>query len=195
MTAVTTWHWVRHGPTHEKAFVGWRDVPADLSDRAQIDRLSHFLPTKALLVSSDLIRAIATADAIAGTRTRLLDHSGLREFNFGDWDGKHFGEVAETHPDLSRAYWETPGDISPPNGESWNMAARRVSAAVDTLTEANAGSHIIAVAHIGVIMTQIQRGLSASAEEVIGNKIDNLSVSEVRHGPKGWSTGTINHLP
>ena len=26
--------WVRHGPTHEKAFCGWRDVPADLSDHA-----------------------------------------------------------------------------------------------------------------------------------------------------------------
>ncbi|PHR02026.1 MAG: histidine phosphatase family protein, partial [Sulfitobacter sp.] len=37
---MTIWHWVRHGPTHEKAFVGWRDVPADLSDTAQIARLN-----------------------------------------------------------------------------------------------------------------------------------------------------------
>ena len=33
---MTVWHWVRHAPTHETAFVGWRDVPADLSDRARI---------------------------------------------------------------------------------------------------------------------------------------------------------------
>ena len=30
--------WVRHGPTHEKAMTGWRDVPADLSDTAAIAR-------------------------------------------------------------------------------------------------------------------------------------------------------------
>ena len=38
---MTTWHWVRHGPTHQKSFVGWRDVPADLSDHAQIERLAR----------------------------------------------------------------------------------------------------------------------------------------------------------
>ena len=61
---MTTWHWVRHGPTHEKTFVGWRDVPADLSDHAQIARLDAHLPKEALMVSSDLIRCVATADAI-----------------------------------------------------------------------------------------------------------------------------------
>ncbi|MFT7136552.1 MAG: alpha-ribazole phosphatase, partial [Akkermansiaceae bacterium] len=51
---MTTWHWVRHGPTHEKTLVGWRDVPADLSDHAQIARLNAHLPRDAILVSSDL---------------------------------------------------------------------------------------------------------------------------------------------
>ena len=36
---VTRFWWVRHGPTHEKAFTGWRDVPADLSDSAALARL------------------------------------------------------------------------------------------------------------------------------------------------------------
>jgi alpha-ribazole phosphatase len=192
---MTTWHWVRHGPTHEKNFVGWRDVPADLSDRARIDRLSAFLPDDALVVASDLIRASATADAIVGNRQRLTDHADLREFNFGDWDGKHFSEVAQTHPDLCRAYWETPGDIEPPGGESWNMAKLRVSHVVDDLSALHPGRHIIAVAHIGVIMTQIQRGLRTTPNNVIGNKIDNLSVTEVTLGRDGWKTGRINHCP
>ncbi|MEJ1993014.1 MAG: phosphoglycerate mutase family protein, partial [Maritimibacter sp.] len=55
---------VRHGPTHQKNFVGWRDVPADLSDTAALARLSAALPDSAALISSDLIRAIATADAV-----------------------------------------------------------------------------------------------------------------------------------
>ncbi|TLP59346.1 histidine phosphatase family protein [Parasedimentitalea maritima] len=195
MSNQTTWHWVRHGPTHEKAFVGWRDVPADLSDTAQIERLTSHLPNDALLISSDLIRARATADAIAGSRTRLPDHPDLREFNFGDWDGKHFSDVAKTHPELSRAYWETPGDIAPPNGESWNAAALRVSRVVDTITAAHPGRHVIAVAHIGVILTQVQRGLSSTPEQALGHKIDNLSVSEIVHGPTGWKIRQVNQIP
>ena len=107
--------WLRHGPTHEKAFCGWRDVPADLSDRARLARLRDFLP-QAPVVSSDLSRARQTADAVAAGRPRLPDHPDLREFHFGDWDGKTFAEVSERWPDLSRAYWEQPGDIAPPGG-------------------------------------------------------------------------------
>ena len=77
---MTTWHWVRHGPTHEKAFVGWRDVPADLSDTAQIERLHAFLPDDALLISSDLQRSVTTADVLDIGRTRLPHHADLREF-------------------------------------------------------------------------------------------------------------------
>lgn len=72
---MTTWWWVRHGPTHAKGMVGWRDLPADLSDQAALARLSTYLPQQALVVSSDLIRSVATADAIQGARQRL-DHAG-----------------------------------------------------------------------------------------------------------------------
>ena len=61
---VTLW-WVRHGPTHAKTMVGWTDLPADLSDRAQLDRLRAYLPD-APVVCSDLLRARQTADAVAG---------------------------------------------------------------------------------------------------------------------------------
>ena len=102
---MTDLYLVRHGPTHQKNFVGWRDVPADLSDTAALSRLSAFLPSDALLISSDLSRARATADAISGNRNRLPHDARLREFNFGAWDGLHFSEVAQRDPDLSRRFW------------------------------------------------------------------------------------------
>ncbi len=192
---MTTWHWVRHGPTHEKNFVGWRDVPADLSDVEQIARLNAHLPQGALLISSDLIRSVATANAIAATRTRLPHARDLREFNFGDWDGKHFSEVSETHPDLSRAYWETPGDIAPPGGESWNAAALRVCRVVDAMTHAHPDAHIIAVAHIGVILTQVQRAGAMTPYDALGHTIDNLSVTTISASDTGWQLGRVNHCP
>lgn len=192
---MTTWHWVRHGPTHEKNFTGWRDVPADLSDAAAIARLDAHLPREALLISSDLIRAVATADVLEAGRTRLPHHADLREFHFGEWDGKHHSEVAATHPELSRAFWETPGDVVAPGGESWNMAAARVARVVEAITAAHAGADIVAVAHFGVILTQVQRALGVAADDVLAHKIDTLSVTTIAHGPEGWQVRGINHCP
>ena len=184
---------VRHGPTHAKGFTGWRDIPADLSDSAAIARLDAHLPRDAALISSDLIRATATADALARGRTRLPHDPALREFHFGDWDGLIFTEVASRWPDLSRQYWEQPGTPAPPGGESWNAGAARVSAAVDALL----GTHpdIIIVAHFGAILTQVQRALGISAYDTLAQPIDNLSVTEISHDGSGWQAGRINHRP
>lgn len=193
-TTAPTWHWVRHGPTHQKTFVGWRDVPADLSDVEQIKRLETFLPRDALVISSDLLRASATADAICADRTRLASEPMLREFHFGAWDGWAFEKVAEVSPDVSRAYWETPGDTAPPGGESWNTAALRVATAVRRISAQHPGRDIIAVAHIGVILTQVQAANNWTPVEAIAHKIDNLSVTSIVQGPTPH-VQRINHLP
>lgn len=193
---MTTWHWVRHGPTHEKTFVGWRDVPADLSDTAQIARLSAHLPDTAVLLSSDLIRCVATADVLASTgRERLKHNAELREMHFGVWDGMHFSDVAARDPDLSRAFWETPGNVAAPEGESWNQTAARVNAVVDHMNTAHPNAHIIAVAHFGVILTQVQRALGVTPYESMAHKIDNLSVTTMQHRAGLWTVERINHLP
>ena len=192
---MTRFWWVRHGPTHEKTFVGWRDVPADLSDHARIARLDAFLPRDALLISSDLIRASATAAVLGQGRLPLPASSALREFNFGNWDGKRFDEVAESDPRLSRAFWESPGDIAPPGGESWNAVLARVSAQVAALLSAHPGRDIVAVAHIGVILTQVQVALGVSAAQALGHRIETLSVTCLTHAAKSWRVEMINHIP
>ena len=186
--------WVRHGPTHAKTFAGWRDIPADLSDHAALARLNAHLPAPALLVSSDLIRASATADALAAGRQRLPDTPALREFHFGDWDGLAFSEVAERWPDLSRRYWEEPGHIAPPGGESWIAAASRIDAAADALAASHPGRDIIAVAHFGAILTQVQRAARISPYEALAQTIANLSVTCLQNDSNGWHLRSVNHL-
>ena len=189
------WWWVRHGPTHEKAFVGWRDVPADLSDRAAIARLAAALPDDALVVSSDLARAAATADAIQGARERLPDAAALREFDFGAWDGLGFEAVAARDPERARAFWEHPGDIAPPGGESWNAVAARVSGFVDAVVRQADGRDVIAVAHLGVIMTQLGRALG-SAGAAMGHRIEPLSLTCLARGEDGgWVAECVNRRP
>lgn len=190
---MTTWHWVRHGPTHQKTFTGWRNVPADLSDHGAVARLAAHLPQDALVISSDLRRSIDTASALQGSRARLTHDPGLREFHFGSWDGQHFSNVAEQHPTLSRAYWEQPGDHTPPGGESWNAAAARVATVVKRISAAHPNAHIIAVAHFGVILTQVQAVLGMTAYDVLAHKIDPLSVTTLQ--PATGTAKHINHSP
>lgn len=170
--------------------VGHRDIPADLSDTAALARLAAFLPL-APVTSSDLVRATATADAIAGARPRLPPDAGLREFDHGDWDGLHWTEIARRWPALSRDYWERPGDAAPPNGESWNMAAARVSAAADRYSQQ---SDLIIVAHMGTILTQLARATGRSAMQTLAQPIAPLSVTKLFRGHSGWQVEFVNHL-
>lgn len=108
-------HWVRHGPTHAKTMIGWTDRAADLSDHARISRLNDHLPDHALLVSSDLRRAAATADALAHPgRRRLPDDPALREIHFGAWEDRSFDAVSAAEPDAIAAFWQAPGATGPP---------------------------------------------------------------------------------
>ena len=183
---------VRHGPTHAKCMVGWSDIPADLSDTAAIARLRDFLPD-APVVSSDLIRAAATADALK-PNIRLPHDKNLREINFGDWELKTFSAVEAQDPKTIRAYWETPGHVAPPNGESWNSVRQRVDSAIDDYL-AHAPKDLIVVAHFGVILTQVQRALGIDAYEAFSHRINNLSATVLIHGSNGWTVDHINHNP
>ena len=186
---------VRHGPTHARVMVGWSDIPADLRDTAALARLSAFLPESGLLVSSDLVRASATADALQGPRTRLPHDPALREINFGAWEMRSHTEIESETPDLIRAYWDHPGDVRPPGGESWHQVCARVDAAIDALIAAHRGRDLIVVAHFGVILTQIQRALQLDTDATFAHRIDNLSVSQLTHLPDGhWQQGRINHV-
>lgn len=193
---ITRFWWVRHGPTHAKGMVGWRDLPADLSDVAGLARLEAGLPQEAKVVSSDLVRASATADAVMGMRNRLEHRQGLRELNFGAWDGVPFGDIAKQDPEGSREFWEKPGDFAPPQGESWNELAARIRGEVDELIEQHAGESIVAVAHFAVILTAIQIAGGLEARQAFRFKIDNLSVTQLDylHNAKAWRVNGINHV-
>lgn len=183
---------VRHGPTHAKTMVGWSDLPADLSDTAALSRLSAHLPKDALVVSSDLTRAVDTGHAIQGARKRLPHDPALREIHFGDWELKSHTDVKDTEHMM--AFWDNPGDVKAPGGESWNELVARVDDSVDRLIAQSEGRDLVIVCHFGVVVTQIQRALQIGAYEAFGHKIDNLSVTEI-HTQPSWAAAGINYRP
>lgn len=182
---------VRHGPTHARTMIGWTDLPADLSDCAALDRLSAHLPARAPVISSDLARAVATADALGPRRPRLPHDPAFREIHFGHWEERSFAEVEARDPALIRAFWDQPGDIRPPGGESWNDLTARSWAALDRLQ--GRAPDLIVVAHFGPILAALQRARGVTAAEVFAQKIDNLSVTCLTLSPPGVQA--INHCP
>lgn len=193
----TTFWLVRHGPTHSTAANGWTDIAADLSDLEQVARTSSMIPTDAIVISSDLSRAVDTADAVGHGRERLDHHFDLREFNFGDWEGREFGEIAENDPEKSRHFWENPGDAAPPGGESFHDLQGRVSRVLHDLAKTHGERDICCVVHFGVILTAIAHASNMPASVATRFHIDNLSVTRIEymHPTDSWIVRSVNHLP
>ncbi len=181
---------VRHGPTHAKSMVGWTDLPADLSDTAALARLNAHLP-QVPVISSDLSRAVATADALA-PRPRLPHDPALRELNFGRWEMRSYPEIEAESPELARAFWDPPGSVRAPGGESWDEMVARVSPALHRIAAARAET--IVVAHFGVIVAAIKLAGRMDPVEATGHRIENLSVTCLDLGPCPAVHG-INHIP
>lgn len=170
---------------------GWTDLPADLSDTAALARLDAHLPRGAPVISSDLVRAVATADAL-GPRPRLPHDPDLREMHFGQWETRAFADIEAETPALIRAFWESPGEVRPPGGESWSDLTARIWAALDRLQ--GVAPDLIVVAHFGPIVAALQRAQNVTPEAAFAHRIENLSVTSLCFGPPS-QVFSINHQP
>jgi broad specificity phosphatase PhoE len=192
---MTTAYWfIRHGPTHAKGFCGHLDLSADLSDTAQIARLKASLPVEAKILSSDLRRARDTAKAIWNGQRWLPEAPEFREMNFGDWDGQDFETVEKSDPDLWRAFWETPGKVAPPNGESFDQLRNRITAALARLHADGPQGNIILVAHFAVILAALQQATAMPTASAFSFKINNYSVTRLDylHKSNNWRVMGVN---
>ena len=119
----------RHGlPTAAtNVWLGGRlDVPLSPEGRAQADTLARRLTTVRIdrIISSPLLRAIETANAIATGRPVEVDER-LREQDCGRWEGLTFDEATARDPAI-RASWERdPAANQLPGGESGDDVAER----------------------------------------------------------------------
>jgi probable phosphoglycerate mutase len=124
MTPTTTLL-LRHGQTAlsvEKRFSGTGDPPLTEVGRAQAAAAAARLATSGAtaVVSSPLRRARETAELVAeALGVELAVEPGLRETDFGDWEGCTFAEVRERWPRELDAWLADPA-VAPPFGESFD---------------------------------------------------------------------------
>ena len=139
----------RHGETdwnREHRVQGHTDVGLNDAGREQADALAESLDGVRLdaVVSSDLARALETAEAVA--RRQGLDvvtEAALREKNFGSWEGLTDVEIAERFPDAVRGRW---GD-----GETTEDVAARVLPAIERIRARHLEGDVLVVSHGGPI--------------------------------------------
>ncbi len=198
----TTWWWVRHAPVTEMTglLYGQMDLAADVSDAAAFAALAARLPEDALWITSPLRRTRQTFDAIRAARGEKAEPDLVEpdfiEQGFGDWQGLSYDQIrAQTDP----ALWASPGTAEPPGGESFATVIERVAPAIERLSAAHAGRHIVAVAHGGSIRAALAAALELTPDKALALVIDNLSLSRLEaigdpSIPLAWRVHYVNFV-
>ncbi len=104
----------------------------------------------ALVLSSDLVRARDTADAL-GVLTGLVPvvDVRLRELSLGSWEGLTPSQARESHPQ-EHEIWRSGADVRRGGGETRREAGERAAACVrEHLPSVPPGGLVVAVTHGG----------------------------------------------
>lgn len=104
---------------------------------------------------SPLVRASQTAEVIGNsTGLRVEVDKDLREIDFGQWEGKTFGQIAAEDPEAIDRWAEFSEEFAFPGGESVGGFLTRIRRAAHHLEE-DPADVVVAVTHAGVIRGMI----------------------------------------
>ncbi len=192
--APATFVLLRHGETAltpSKRFSGSGGSDPELSavGRGQAERAAAAFAERGTIeaiVSSPLRRCRETAAAVAA-RLGLDVHieEGLRETDFGAWEGLTFSEVRERYPDDLDAWLGSAKAAPTGGGESFATVARRVAAARDRLIAAYPRRTVLAVTHVTPIKTLVRLALGAPPESLFRMELSAASISAVAYYADG----------
>ncbi|WP_030022784.1 bifunctional RNase H/acid phosphatase [Streptomyces monomycini] len=191
--APTTLVLLRHGETAltpQKRFSGSGGSDPELSEAGhrQAEAVAAALAARGTVqavVSSPLKRCRQTAETVAarlGLDVRVDE--GLRETDFGAWEGLTFAEVQERHPE-DLAAWLGSAKAAPTGGESFASVARRVALSRDKLLARYAGRTVLLVTHVTPVKTLVRLALGAPPEALFRMELSAASLSAVAYYADG----------
>ncbi|MEU8206927.1 bifunctional RNase H/acid phosphatase [Streptosporangium sp. NPDC049046] len=191
-STATSLYLLRHGETPlsiERRFSGLGDPELTPNGVAQAEAAAVKLAGKPydiqVIVSSPLKRARATAEIVAArTGLEVVVEEGLREADFGAWEGYTFTEIQRRWPD-ELAAWLADPSAAPPGGESFGVAARRVQAIGDLLIERYEGRTVLAVSHVTPIKMLLQSALLAPLGALYRMHLDLSALSLIEYYADG----------
>lgn len=199
---------VRHGETQwnaQKRIQGQADSPLTEEGRKQAKQVAMRVKNLGIthLVSSDLGRAVETADIIASVlNLPIQTDKRLRELNMGILEGKCVDQLTPEEDLIRRSPLSGTPDARIPEGESMQELADRLHAAINDLRALPKGSIPLVVCHglaLGCLIGTVM-GLPAHAPRRI--RLRNCSLSRIDYQAgewlaEGWiveTAGDISHL-
>ena len=194
---------LRHGETAwnvDTRLQGQLDIP--LNERGQrqarlaAQALSHEEPQG--LWSSDLRRARDTAAAVAAsTGLALHTDSGLRERNFGIWQGHTYAEVEQRWPEASARWRRREPEFGPPGGETLQQFYDRCLDSVTGLARRHAGQTLVIVAHGGVLDCLHRAAMRIALDAPRTWELPNTGINRLLYTDQGYTLigwGDVHHL-
>lgn len=199
-------YFVRHGQTTwnaELKFQGHTDVPLSGLGIEQAEFLARRLSDYKIsaFYASDLIRAVKTAEILAQPHNlSVMPLPGLREVNFGSWEGKVFTkEIKDKLIDSGKNWWDSPLDGSGSKGESFSQMSARVNEAIRSIVERHLDDQeIVVVSHGGVIRAIIAAVLGIDLVHYWRLRLDNACLNIIDFNSPDWGTlvlfNDLSHL-
>jgi len=185
---------VRHGETDwnvDTRIQGQLDIGLNDKGRWQAQRVAEALADETLdaIYSSDLVRAFATAQAIAAAQADgglvVQPHSGLRERAFGKFEGHTYAAIEAQWPEESRLWRIRDPDFAPPGGESPLRVMARVAQTVDDIAARHPNQQIALVAHGGVMDMLYRLATQQSVSAPRTWELGNTSINRLLWTPEG----------
>jgi 2,3-bisphosphoglycerate-dependent phosphoglycerate mutase len=193
---------IRHAETaRPDVFHGW-ESDADLGPRG-FRQAAALAPVVAelkpdVVVSSGMLRARRTADAIAGAcRLPVQIEPLLHERRIGAMQGTPIVGHLGVWPDTLARWVAGETSYAPAGMESFDQIRDRVVPVWDRITRENQGKSIVVVAHgivLRVLMVSVVEGYNPADWPRLG-RIANASISEVVGSGRTWRVGRIGHVP
>jgi alpha-ribazole phosphatase len=188
---------VRHGETdwnRQKRFQGQIDIPLNGRGKWQAQQVAQALESLIIqkVFSSDLLRARATAELIAGFCGCVVQtDSRLREKGFGVWESLTYAEIKEWDADGYTRWREDPSAYTPPGGEELEATAMRV-AQVWKEIETMEVETVVLVSHGGTLRILLRQLLGLTPDSYWQIKLDNASLSYLEICPAGNQLVLLN---
>lgn len=201
----TSFWLIRHALVDENAravLYGVMDVPlceTTLVEQAPMYRsLAARLPQPADWLVTPLSRTRRTAETIFANgypRQTLGVEPGLIEQPLGDWQGLPHADLPSRLSLPAHAFWPLAGHEKPPNGESFVETIARVGQAMERLARTHTGREVVIVSHGGAIRAAVAHALAIAPDNALHMSIQNLSLTRLQRGPRGWRVVCVNELP
>jgi broad specificity phosphatase PhoE len=190
---------IRHAQTDWNSayrFQGHSDVPLNEEGRATIPpviaELARWSPRR--IYTSDLGRASEMAEAAgAELGVEVIPDQGLRECNYGSWEGLTLDEVRERYGEELERWQQDEAGMARGSGESLNEMRDRSWATLESLADRHTGHTIAAFTHSGPIRAAVCRLFDLSMGDRYRFQIDNASITALRKTSAGrWQLMLLN---